>query len=145
MYLVAQRVVSPLQSEGLNAFYYSNGSLVWQGLPPLGIPDQDPGELIDAIVAIPPPGNRVRGFLDIVAPDEVEWHEIHNAFVTFLAETRRENLPWTGLVGRCLFGTNMDEQLARNWQSEIAGLYAATQSIYRRVREGAAKERSPQG
>jgi hypothetical protein len=44
-------------------------------LPP-GIPDQDPGQLVEQHINLQPPGNTVRSYLDVVAPDEVFWPEI---------------------------------------------------------------------
>lgn len=71
MYLTAHRVVSPsTKEEGINAFYYTHGNYVWEGRPPLHLlPDNDPGVLVKQSVAVSPPGNRVRSFLDLVAPE----------------------------------------------------------------------------
>ena len=90
MYLVAQRVLAPAGTEGINAFCYVHGPYVWQGLPPAGIPDQNPGTLAAQTIVIRPPGNRVRSYLDVVAPDETSWSELRPAFMAFVSEARRQ-------------------------------------------------------
>jgi hypothetical protein len=130
MYLTAHHVAS-LQDhrEGINAFFYLHGAYVWEGLPPDGIPDRDPGILQHQSISIPPGGNRVRSYLDIVMPDETQWTEIRHGFMTFVSESQLQQFPWTGVIGRCLFRIGMDAGLAANWQTEIANLYRAAQAV----------------
>jgi hypothetical protein len=130
MYLTAQRVHSPATgNEGINAFSYVHGPYTWQGLPPQGIPDQNPGELVVETVMVAPPGNRVRSYLDVVAPDETPWTEIRPAFMAFVSDAQRRPFPWVGIVGRCLFRLGMERGLAQRWQREIADLYRAAQAV----------------
>ena len=129
MYLTGQHVRSAAGDEGINAFFYEHGAYAWQGLPPQGIPDQNPGTLASQTIAVPPPGNRVRGYLDVVAPDEAGWPEIRPAFITFVSEAQRSHFPWVGVSGRVFFRVGMDQMLARQWQRELAELYRAVQSI----------------
>lgn len=130
MYLTAQRVQRPnTHEEGINAFYYMHGPYVWDGLPPDGIPDENRGELARSSIAVTPPGNRVRSYLDIVAPDETPWTEIRPALVAFVSEAQREEMPWSGVVGRCLFRVSMDAALTSDWQRELVALYSAAQSV----------------
>src|SRR4051812_4485674 len=70
MRLVAQRVQSALGQQGINAFYYAHGPDVWLDKPPPEIA-QSPGHLLNAHVEVRPPGNSVRSYLEIVAPDGV--------------------------------------------------------------------------
>ncbi len=130
MYLTAQRVVSPSgQAEGINAFYYSHGPYVWEGLPPAGIPDSNPGVLVYQSVAVRQGGNRVRSYLDVVAPDETNWTEIRQSFVAFVSESQRTALPWVVVRGRSFFRIGMQLGLVQHWQSEMADLYRAVQSV----------------
>ena len=130
MYLTAQRVHSPATgNEGINAFFYVHGPHIWQGLPPQGIPDQNPGELVAETVVIAPPGNRVRSYLDVVAPDETPWTEIRPAFMAFVSDAQRRPLPWVGIFGRCFFRLGVEHALAQRWQREIADLYRAAQAV----------------
>jgi hypothetical protein len=127
MYLTAQRVHSPASArEGINAFYYVHGAL---GPPAQGIPDQNPGELVAQTVVVAPPGNRVRSYLDIVAPDETGWAELRPAFMIFVSETQRNPFPRVGTVKRCFFRIGMERALAQRWQHEIAELYRAAQAV----------------
>lgn len=130
MYLTAQHIRSPMTGhEGINAFYYQHGPHVWQGLPPLGIPDENPGELTAQTVTIAPPGNRIRSYLDLAAPDETSWPEIRPAFIAFVSEAQRRPFPWEGIFGRCFFRLGMDRALAQQWQHEVAELYRAVQAV----------------
>ncbi|HEX7477300.1 MAG TPA: hypothetical protein VF331_05800 [Polyangiales bacterium] len=129
MYLSAQHVRSLEGAEGLNAFHFSHGAYIWEGLPPQGIPDQDPGMLVAQSITVTPPGNLVRAYLDIVTPDETPWNEIRPAFITFVSEAQGTPLPWIGVVGRCLFRLGMDRGVAAQWQRELADLYRATMAV----------------
>ncbi len=129
MYLTAQRVRSSEGAEGINAFQYAHGPDVWDGLPPRGMPDENPGELVAQSILVPPPGNRVRSYLDVVAPDETAPSEIRPAFIAFISDAQRGPLPWIGISGRVFFRVGMEQPLAEQWQREIASLYRATEAL----------------
>jgi len=130
MYVTAQRVVSPTTSaDGINSFIYLHGPYTWHGLPPSGIPEANPGSLVAKQIAVPPPGNRVRSYLDIVAPDETPWAEIRESFFGFVAQAQCQALPWMGLDGRCLFRVGLEMGLANDWQREVARLYRAAEAL----------------
>jgi hypothetical protein len=129
MYLTAHRVESPTTGHsGINAFHYAHGRIDWE-VPPLEMPDQAPGTLVTQRLTVEPPGNRVRGYLDIVAPDDATWHEIDRGFHSFTSAARRGAFPWEGVVGRCLFRIGFDAGLARTWRRELAELYGALRSL----------------
>ena len=134
MYLSSQWVVAPDGAEGVNAFHYHHGSLDWSGVPPEGIPYGKPGTLVNESVIVPPPGNRVRGYLDVAAPDETGWAEIQQNLVAFVATLQGEPLPWEGIHGRCFFKIELDQDLASNWRAALASLIEAAY----RVRSGLA-------
>lgn len=130
MLLTAQHVAKPSTGdEGVNVYSYHHGPYVWHGLPPDGIPDQNPGVLVYQSISVDPPGNRVRSYLDVVAPDGTAWTEIRQAFVTFISRNQRNQLPWIDVVGRCWFRINMDLGLAASWHREVADLYHAVAGI----------------
>ncbi len=129
MFLSAQRVRSDGGVEGINAFHYLHGPFTWHGMPPAGVPDQNPGTLVAHTIAVAPPGNHVRSFLDVIAPDDASWSEIRPAFITFVSAAQRTPLPWAGVFGRCLFRINMDRATASRWSHEIADLYRAVQAV----------------
>jgi hypothetical protein len=129
MYLTAHHVISPSATqEGINAFLYLHQIPTWR-VPPPGIPDQNPGRLIRQSITVAPPGNRVRSYLDVVAPDDANWTEIRQSFIQFVSQVQRERLPWTGVVGRCLFRFGLERSLTPQWQPELHRLYLAVQSI----------------
>lgn len=130
MFLTAQRVRRPTTGEeGVNAFFYIHGPTAWDGLPPDGIPEENPGTLAASRILVAPPGNRVRSYLDVVAPDETPWAEIRPAFITFVSEAQAGEMPWSGVVGRCFFRVAMDAALAVHWQEALLDLYGAAQAV----------------
>lgn len=130
MYLTAHRVVSPTnQREGVNAFVYRHEALDWDAAPPVEIPEHNPGTLVAQSISVPPPGNRVRSYLDIVAPNDSRWAEVHVALMAFLGRERHKALPWRGRSGRCYFELGMEHQLAPRWIGELAILYRAAQAL----------------
>ena len=139
MLLTAHRVVHPdTHDEGINSFFYRHGPCVWDSLPPPEVfSGENPGELFESHVEIPPPGNRVRSFLDVVAPDETTEHEIRRAVGIFLERSHAAPLPWEGVVGRCLFRIGMESELAAAWRQEVASLYRKLTDLRAHVHQGA--------
>jgi hypothetical protein len=83
VYLTSHHVASPSSGhEGVNTFLYLHGSYTWTVLPP-GVPDQNPGTLTAQSISVRPPGNRVRSYLDIIAPDEARWKEVRVGLMDF--------------------------------------------------------------
>jgi hypothetical protein len=73
MYLTAQHVVAPAtRREGVNAFFYRHMGQAWELLSPPDVPQGNPGILQASAISVAPAGNRVRSYLDIVAPDEAD-------------------------------------------------------------------------
>lgn len=69
MYLTAQHVRSPHGIHGINSYIYGHGPLFWLGWPPF-LPEDNPGTLYDHdLEIVPPGGNRILAFLDIMTPD----------------------------------------------------------------------------
>jgi hypothetical protein len=129
MYLTSQHVLAPAtRHEGVNSLLYLHGPCSWQA-PPAEIPDQNPGTLVAQSISIRPPGNRIRSYLDIVAPDEARWDEIRVALMDFVGRAQRNQLPWVGQSIRCSFRLGMDLGLAQQWQRELAVLYRASQAL----------------
>ena len=127
MYLAALRVVSPASgAEGMNAFHYAHGREDWV-FPPN--PDQQPGTLANSHVSVPPGGNRVRSYLDVVAPDGATWSEIRQELLRFLLDNDNGPMPWSDRAGRCLFRLGMESALAQDWAHEAGLLYDAVKSV----------------
>jgi hypothetical protein len=129
MYLTSHHVLAPeTRHEGVNSFLYLHGAEVWSSPPP-DVPDENPGTLAAQSIEVRPPGNSVRSYLDIVAPDEVRWDEIWSAMMDFVGQSQRRTLPWEGISGRCFFRLGMERGLAQRWQRELAVLYRASQAL----------------
>jgi hypothetical protein len=127
MYITAHHVVAPKDgSEGLNAFLYLHGKGQWSAPPR---PEEDPGELKRKLISVEPPGNRIRSYLDIVAPDPTSWGEIRQAFMQFVSESQRDPLPWARTLGQCLFRFGAEAELAKRWRTEIADLFRMTEAV----------------
>ncbi len=95
-----------------------------------GIPYGNPGTLVNESLVVPPPGNRVRGYLDVAAPDETGWDEIRQNLVSFVATLQGESLPWEGIHGRCFFKLEFDHDLASNWRAALASLIEAAHRVW---------------
>ena len=119
MYVTAHRVRRPSSgAEGINAFLHTHGGCEWEAPP---APEHEPGELIDSIIdpIVPPPGNRVRSYIDVVAPDGTPTQRILNAFTEVVAFEPRA-LPFEVRVGDVWFRASMEDTLAAAWQPELA-------------------------
>ena len=126
MYLTAQRVLAPQSTQtGINAFLYTHAGRTWC-VPPSDIPDADPGLLNKMGIEVPPPGNRVRSYLDIVAPDDLGASELQRRLIAFLKRMQGQSFPWEAVDGPCFFRIGMDADTARaGWSQEVAALACA--------------------
>ena len=127
MKLAAQRVMHPdTRAQGINAFYYSHGMSVWSGRPP---PELGHGELQASHRGLPPGGNQVLTYLDIVAPDETPTATVLQAFADVCH--RRDPPPFAMTVGNCTFESNMVPTFRRGWRQELVELFNLAISIRR--------------
>lgn len=131
MYICAQRVIRPGgEAQGINSYYYVHGPYEWRERPPSEfLPETNPGDLADSVVELDPPGNRVRSYLDIVAPDHTPLgHLVHAVravgVVTALPATWVQGNVW------CSFGA--ERTLAVQWRQELQRLLARVAMLARR-------------
>jgi hypothetical protein len=92
MRLTAQRVASPEGKEGINAFCYLHGPQTWLDEPPADVIN-NPGHLAHSHVEVLPPGNRVRSYLDVLAPDHVPSDKIARDVIDAVALLFNRSLP----------------------------------------------------
>ena len=124
MYLTAQRVRHPEGPEGINAFYYQSGvDVMAPEFRPQRTPDADPGELVHEIITLAPPGNRVRSYLDIVAPDGTPAVTIRRAFATAAGTAQPIELPFAVDASPCWFRFGAEQALAAMWRQELRMLF----------------------
>jgi len=124
MKLVAQRVVrSTDHATGVNAYCYLHPSRHFFQQPPH---DLGQGELSGEIVEVPPGGNNVRSYLEIVAPDETANEEITRAVVSScrILSDVRQGLPWSLRFASVSFEFNLELSLVPEWAQELQLLLA---------------------
>jgi len=121
MRLTAQRVVSPHGKDGINAFCYLHGPHSWLDEPPPEIMN-DPGRLANSHVEVEPPGNRVRSYLDVIAPDHVPSDKIARDVIDAVTVLSSEPLPLKVQSGDTTFIFNAELRLAAGWQGELKSL-----------------------
>jgi hypothetical protein len=126
MYVVVQRVTSPVTREtGINAFLYLHPGRKWT-TPPDDIPGGDPGRLVRKSIAVVPNNNRVQSNIEIVAPDDIDLQEARTKLLDFADRAQFGPLPWAGIVGSCSFKLHMVPRLLRvGWAPELQALATA--------------------
>jgi len=89
VYATAHRVVRG-EREGFHAFLHKHGvHYVWPQ-DPWNLPERDPGELLWDNTSLPRHGNRVRSYLDVIAPDTISAREIDTALTALWAQLAAE-------------------------------------------------------
>lgn len=120
MRLVAQRVRSPsTHREGINAFCYLHGPVTWLDDPPADLPG---GVLMNARAEVPPPGNRVRSYLEIVAPDETPSHVMEREVEDSIDLLENQPFPLRLQSGDTTFQFDVESALAPAWRQEMRAL-----------------------
>lgn len=134
MYLTAQRVISACGENGINGFLYEHGAVTWESPPEPG--NGAVGELVHTFVMVPPGGNKVVSYVDIVAPDGAPYDDVRSRVLACLVRRANEQLPlpWVGVDGDVRFGLNMIPAYARDWRSEVTKLLTACQMTLDRYR-----------
>lgn len=127
MILTAQHVRAPTGEEGINAFCRLHGPYEWSDPPQ----DLTAGEVVNHSISVPPGGNSVRSYLDVIAPDETSTQEIQHAVVPFIGRSRGHSLPWIGTIGRCTFRFGVDPKLHAHWSEEFRQLLLAALTVRR--------------
>jgi hypothetical protein len=131
MYLTAHHVASPAtQREGVNAFLYLHTDQAWEHLWLPDVPERNPGTLRAQSISLPPPGNRVRSYLDIVTPDQVRWEDVHVDLMAVVGRCQSEPLPWASQFRSSYIRIGMDRALSSRWQKELAILYRVAQGLW---------------
>src|SRR4051812_742503 len=93
MYITAHLVKSRDQREGINAFLHIHGAKFQWPDDASSLPDTTPGRTALHRTDLPPGGNDVRAYLDILAPDETPRAEIDRALHVFSHDLRERRNP----------------------------------------------------
>ncbi len=121
MYLTAHRVLAlAAQEEGINAFYRVHG-VNWQGVD--ATPAGAQSTLVEEHREITPGGNRVRSYLDIIAPDASNPRVIVADFQRFLTSSSPQKFPVVHLGGSARFELGLELSLAASWRAEAELLF----------------------
>lgn len=87
MIVVAQRVEStgpPPHRRGINTYLYTHGAVLWPADP--GVMLNTPVVLKDTHVTVHRGGNRIRSYLDVVAPDPTQLSDVLRNASMFISE-----------------------------------------------------------
>lgn len=102
MYLTAHIVRDSAGNEAMNSFRHWHGSNFAWPVDASTLPDTNPGQLDENAMSIGlrPGGNRVRAYLDVLAPDNTSMEELDEALSTLLGDLSQRHNPTVFSVGR---------------------------------------------
>lgn len=121
MLITSQRVRSERTGEqGINTFVYEHGEMPWPE-EPSQLLDLDQGTLVFRSYEVPPGGNQVRSYLDIVTPDQPTRFQIEALWRAIPVWFRPPptSLPATVRSESTACRLGMDSGLVRIWQREL--------------------------
>ena len=127
MYLTAQRVRAPDGKIGVNGFLYEHAADVTWSEPPKPAAGSV-GELVHSFLMVPPGGNQVLSFIDIVAPNGMSYAALDTRIRAWLtAGTPEQPLPWTWSDAEVRLGLHMVSAYVKAWRAEAGRLLATCQ------------------
>lgn len=86
MYLTAHRVEDAAGRQGINAYCHRHGPEFPWPVDAWRLPQDNPGEQQDSREELPPGGNRVCSFLDVLAPDGTDVGQLRSALESLWLE-----------------------------------------------------------
>jgi hypothetical protein len=109
MYLTAHLVRSGSGSEGINSFLHRHGTNFGWPEDASAVPEQYPGSIVAKAVSIPPGGNSVRAYLDVLGSDDLRKAEIAQALGALRKDLPERRNPTVFRHGRVTvrFGTEL--------------------------------------
>jgi hypothetical protein len=124
MLLVVQHVATAEQ-DGINAYCHEHGTRVdWQWEPPPGVPDEDPGTVIERLTRVTVQGRgRVRSYLDVAAPDGAPvsmLSRVHDIVAAVLRSGGQ--FPLVVVSGPLFVRFEVEEALRYDWRAELRRL-----------------------
>ncbi|MBF0441903.1 MAG: hypothetical protein HQK54_08375 [Oligoflexales bacterium] len=130
MYLTAHRVISPAKQEGINSFIHCHGStgIDWYG-DVSKLPENNPGHLLKKNIAIPPGGNRVRSFLDVLCSDAAGVNKIVATLIKFREELTQRHNPTLYSHSGITIRFGVEDGLMLQRENEFDQLYAVATTL----------------
>ena len=125
MYATAQRVRASDGAEGVNGYLYRHGPGFPWPADPTPLADEDPGTLEAREEAVPPGGNRVRSYLDVLASDATEMAEIRGVFETFRQNLQEFPNPAVFRMGGVTLRYGVEIALEDRWNEALEELETA--------------------
>ena len=93
MYVTAHLVRSSAGDEGINAFVHVHGVQFPWPEDAASLADTNPGRIVSRRVDLPPGGNQVRAYLDVLAPDDSARDAIEDALARLAADLEERRNP----------------------------------------------------
>lgn len=124
MFLVIQHVATAEQ-DGVNAYIHEHGPRNdWDWEPPRGVPDEDPGVVIDRLTRVTVQGRgRVRSYLDIAAPDGTPVSMLTRVYDVIASVLRAGGqFPLVVVSGPLFVRFEVEEALRYDWRAELRRL-----------------------
>jgi hypothetical protein len=78
MYITAHRVRNAAGLEGVNSFAHLHNDNSWP-VDASKMPEENPGVLATQRIEVPPGGNTIISYLDVLAPDGWPWEQVDQA------------------------------------------------------------------
>jgi hypothetical protein len=122
MYVAAHRVCRRTGTEGVNVFLHLHGSNFPWPEDPSGLPETNPGGIQSDIVELEPGGNRVRSYLDVLAPDGTSSVRIHGVLVQVEKALGEMAAPTALQFGEVVVRFGVEQELMRKKRSEFRAL-----------------------
>ncbi|OGJ92074.1 MAG: hypothetical protein A2268_05955 [Candidatus Raymondbacteria bacterium RifOxyA12_full_50_37] len=140
MYLTSQRVVSKDGQEGINSFFHLHRPHKQPKLKGpadiTAVAEDNTGKLIKDNCEVEPGGNRVKSYLDIVAPDDAGEKQITAALDNLQGEIDQSKMwPITYLADGIGIRFNTDMELYKALEEEFSTLKASALALLRSARK----------
>lgn len=113
MYVTAHLVRSRSGDEGINGFLHHHGAdFSW---PPdaADLPDTTPGTIALRRIDLPPGGNQVRAYLDVLAPDGTPRAQLGQAMAAFARDLPERRNPTVFVLGTVTIRFGVEPGLER--------------------------------
>ncbi len=120
MYVCAQRVFSATKGRGVNVYRYLHGPM-WSYGDALPDFDEMPGELVWQDLQVPPPGNRILSYLDVVSADSMPLAEVRAQLGSLKQSVPRHDNPTIYRMGRLSVRFGLGDARIP-WTMELAAL-----------------------